>query len=80
MIGTMIAAVGALGGLAIIYWSWPLSQRYNAWTTRFRERNPQINPPPTPERRERSTLIFAWLLRIAGAYLVFLAARVAFDF
>jgi hypothetical protein len=76
----MIAAVGALAGLAIIYWSWPLSERYNALTTRFREHYPQINPPPTPERRKRTTLIFAWLLRIVGGYLVFLAARVAFNF
>jgi hypothetical protein len=75
----LIGASVGLIGLAIIYWSRPLSERYNAWTTGLRERHPKINPPPTQAWRRRNTTIMTWLFRLAGAYLVFLGARVAFN-
>jgi hypothetical protein len=64
-------------GLALIIWANPLSVRYNAWTTRLRERHPNINQPPTPEWRARNTKIMTVLFRVAG--LAFLL-RVALNF
>ena len=51
----------------------PLSLRYNAWTSSLREGHPHINPPPTPEWRERNTTHLTWLFRAFGAWLVLLA-------
>jgi hypothetical protein len=59
----------AVFGIAILYWARELSLRYNGWTTRFRERNPHINPPPTPEWRERNTKIMTWIFRLFGTFL-----------
>ena len=36
ILGTRYAAIG----LALVVWATPLSIRYNAWTTRLRERHP----------------------------------------
>jgi len=55
-------------GLVLILWAAPLSIRYNAWTTRLRERHPNFNPPPTPEWRARNTKIMSVIFRIAGAF------------
>jgi hypothetical protein len=63
----------ALTGLALIYWARPLSVRYNAWTTRLRERHPDFNPPPTPDWRARNTTIITVMLRIAGVLLLLLS-------
>jgi hypothetical protein len=57
-------------GLALIYWAAPLSLRYNAWTTSLRERNPQVNPPPTPEWRARNSKIMTVIFRILGVFSV----------
>lgn len=51
----------------------PLSLRYNVWTTRFRERHPQINLSPTPVWRERNTEIITLLFRFFGAAFLFLS-------
>jgi hypothetical protein len=59
-----------LMGLALIYWPKPLSLRYNAWTTRMRERYPHINPPPTPEWRRRNTTIMTVMFRVMGLFFV----------
>ena len=57
-------------GIVLLIWARPLSLRYNAFTTRFRERHPKFNPPPTPEMRALNTKIFAVILRIMGAFFV----------
>ena len=54
-------------GVVLLYWSGELSLRYNAWTTRSRERYPHINPSPTPQSRELNTKIMTWLFRFLGA-------------
>ena len=55
-----------------------LSARYNAWTTGFRERNPHINPPPTPEMRALNTRIMTRLFRIVGVFVALLSAFMAY--
>ena len=60
-------------GLVLIFLSTPLSVRYNAWTTGLRERHPNINPPPTPERRARNSKIMAVMFRVAGVFLVLIS-------
>jgi len=67
--------VGLLGATLCYGATW-LSVWYNSLTTRFRERNPHINPPPNPEARNSNTKIMTWLFRILGAFL-FLSAFVA---
>jgi hypothetical protein len=54
--------------IIVISCSKQLSLRYNAWTTSFRERNPHINPPPTPEMRALNTRIMTRLFRILGIF------------
>jgi hypothetical protein len=63
----------AVLGIALLYWARELSVRYNAWTTSFRERHPHINPPPTPEWREKNTKIMTWIIRFFGASLALLS-------
>src|SRR3979490_1770018 len=63
----------AVLGIAMLYWARGLSLRYNAWTTRFRERNSHITPPPTPEWRERNTKIMTWIFRLFGTFLALLS-------
>ena len=62
-----------VAGVALVLWAGSLSIRYNTWTTRFRERNPDFNPPPTPEWRARNTAIMTVLFRVAGFVLIFRA-------
>src|SRR5438270_8320445 len=57
-------------GFIFICWAAPLSKKYNAWTTRVRERHPNVNPPPTPEWRSRNTRIMTILFRIVGMLLL----------
>jgi len=68
---TLVSICLAIVGLALIFWAAPLSIRYNAWTTRFRERHPNFNPPPTAEWRARNTKIITVIFRIAGAVFLF---------
>jgi hypothetical protein len=63
---TLIGAILLLRGRA-------LSVRYNAFTTRLRERHPNINPPPTPEWRARNTLIMTWMFRVFGTLLLLIS-------
>jgi hypothetical protein len=63
-----------LVGLVAVYWAPELSVLYNAWTTRFRERNPHINPPPTPEWRARNINIMSWILRLCETFLALISA------
>ena len=56
-------------GAAFLVWARALSVRYNDWTTRLRERHPQLSPPPTPERRALNTTIMMWVYRAVGAAL-----------
>ena len=63
----------AILGTAVLYWARELSVRYNRWTTRFRERNPHINLPPTPEWREKNTKIMTWMFRVFGTFLALLS-------
>jgi hypothetical protein len=60
-------------GLVLISWAVPLSIRYNAWTTRLRERHPNVHLPPTPESRARNTKIMTGIFRILGVFFVLLA-------
>lgn len=60
-------------GASLFFWSLQLSVRYNAWTTRVRERTPHTNPPPTLEMRALNTKIMKWLFRIVGAFLFLLS-------
>jgi hypothetical protein len=59
--------------LFLVIRSEPLSLRYNAWTTRLRERHPNFNPPPTPEWRARNTKIMTVMFRVFGIFLVLLS-------
>jgi hypothetical protein len=71
----ILGAVYAVIGLALIVCARPLSTRYNAWTTGLRQRHPNVNPPPTPEWRERNTKIMTVMFRIAGAFSVLLSIQ-----
>jgi hypothetical protein len=65
----MVLANLAFFGAALFYGAKPTSQRYNAWTTRFRERHPQISKPPSPEMVSLSYKIMVFVLRAFGAIL-----------
>jgi hypothetical protein len=69
----IIGAAYAVVGLILLFWSATLSVGYNAWTTRLRERHPNINPPPTPEWRARNIKIMTIMFRVAGAFFVLLS-------
>jgi hypothetical protein len=56
-------------GAALFYWAKPMSQRYNAWTIRFRERYPQISKPPNPEAASLNYKIMIVFFRVVGAFL-----------
>jgi hypothetical protein len=60
-------------GLFFLWWAKPLSLQYNAWTTGLRERHPNINPPPTPEWRERNTKIMTVIFRLLGVFFLLLS-------
>jgi len=60
----LVGIVFVLTGLALTFFAKPLSIRYNAWTTRLRERHPNFNPPPTPEWRARNTKIMTVILAL----------------
>ena len=62
-----------LFGVLVFFNSSQLSRRYNAWTTTFRKRHPQINPPPTDSARKLNESIMTWLFRIIGAYFAVMA-------
>jgi len=66
----IVWALAFLAGIVLLFWAKSLSLRYNAWTTAFRERNRQINPPPTPEMRELNTRIMTGMFRVTGAILI----------
>ena len=63
----MVLANVAFLGAALFYWAKPMSQRYNAWTTRFRERHPQISKPPSPEMASLNYKIMVFVFRAVGA-------------
>ena len=65
----MILVNVAFAGAALFYWAKPISQRYNTWTIRFREKYPQINKPPTPEAVSLNYKIMVNLFRVVGAFL-----------
>jgi hypothetical protein len=71
---TLLNICIAVVGFALIFWAAPLSNRYNAWTIRIRERHPNINPPPSPEWRARNTKIMTVIFRVAGGLLLFRVA------
>jgi hypothetical protein len=71
---TLLLSSLGLGGFALLFWSRDLSLRYNAWTTRLREKHPRINPPPTPKMRALNESIMTWIFRFVGA--LFLAEAI----
>ncbi len=60
----------ALIGVALIYWARTLSIRYNASTTRLRERHPGLASPPTPEWRQRHTETMTVIIRTGGVFFI----------
>jgi hypothetical protein len=70
---TLLAAALALIGMAVVFRSRQLSERYNAWTTKVRQRNPRMNIPPTPEMLALNTKIMTGLIGFLGAGLVIIA-------
>lgn len=73
MKGWVSAAADAVIGFVLLILAKPLSLRYNAWTTRLRERHPDFNPPPTPEWRARNTRIMTVIFRVLGVGFVLLS-------
>lgn len=65
----MVLANLAFGGAALFYWAKPMSQRYNEWTIRFRERHPEISKPPSPETASWNYRMLVIIFRAAGAIL-----------
>lgn len=65
----MMLANLAFGGAALFYWAKPVSQRYNEWTIRFRERHPQISKPSSPEAASLNYKVMVIACRVVGAIL-----------
>jgi hypothetical protein len=65
----LVIAGDAVGGACLFMWAKPLSRMYNAWTTRFRTKYPNINPPPTPKAAELNHKIMVILFRLLGVTL-----------
>jgi len=54
---------------ALIGWrSRRLSERYNAWTSRLRSRNANLNPPPSPRMLEANIRIMTWIIRVTAVW------------
>ena len=60
-------------GAAMLVWSREISERYNGWTSRMRERHPRFIAPPTPREREINTRIITWIIRVFGVEISLLA-------
>jgi hypothetical protein len=82
LVDFMVLANAAFAGAALFYLAKPMSERYNAWTTRLRERYPKISKPPTPEKAMLNYKIMVIWFRVVGAlvfadavYYLFLAIR-----
>lgn len=58
-------------GLILVIWGGKLSIRYNAWTTRVRERSLNLNPP-TQQWRARNTRIMTVMFRGFGGAILLL--------
>jgi hypothetical protein len=65
----MVLANAAFVGAALFFWAKPMSERYNAWTTRFRERYPQITKPPSPEMASLNYKVMVIFFRVTGVFL-----------
>jgi hypothetical protein len=63
-------AVVAVTGSALVFYSEPLSRRYNGWTTRLRQRFPAINPPPTPKMAQLNYKVMVVLFSVFGGFMV----------
>jgi hypothetical protein len=71
---TMMWAVLGLAAMAVLYRSSRLAAGYNVWTTRFRERHPGLNSPPSDVRRAMNTRIMTWQFRLFGCILLIVSA------
>jgi hypothetical protein len=69
----LIASGAIVWGAAMIVWSRELSERYNGWTTRIRQRYPRFSGPPTPKMREVNTRIMTWIIRAFGVEVALVA-------
>ena len=72
-INLVLGSAYAVFACILLMWAAPLSRRYNAWTTAFRKRHPNFNPPPTPEWRARNTTIMTVLFRVLGAFFLLMS-------
>jgi hypothetical protein len=66
----LVGATCAFVGCAAFYWSKPMSRKYNAWTTAFRTRFPQINKPPDARHARSNYEIMVGLFCVLGAALL----------
>jgi hypothetical protein len=69
MFGLIVPIGITLLGAVVFVRARALSERYNAWTTRFRERSPHINPP-TPAARAQNVQTMTNLFRMFGIVVV----------
>jgi len=74
LLAYLLYANVALAGAALFYWATSLAERYNAWTTRIRQRFPNINERPSPNNAQLNVKIIAIFNRVCGAFLVVDAA------
>jgi hypothetical protein len=58
-----------VAGAGLIVWARELSVGYNDWTTRLRQRYPQIFGAPRPESQARKIENMMWLYRGVGVAL-----------
>jgi len=56
-------------GAALFYWAKPISEQYNAWTARIRQRFPKINEPPDRESSQMNFRIIVFFCRFCGVVL-----------
>jgi hypothetical protein len=79
LLGVLAFSSFIVCGAAFLVWARALSVRYNDWTTKLRERHPQLSPQPTPEWRARNTTIMTWIYRAVGAALAMESFRALID-
>jgi len=70
LLAYLLYANVAFAGAALFYWATPLAERYNAWTTRIRQRFPNINERPSPNNAQLNVKIIASSIGFAVRFLL----------